>query len=39
MNELGKSVKIFMFQDVISNILNRTFTCMFEYKSSIQRTP
>jgi hypothetical protein len=35
-NELGKSVKIFMFQDTISNILNRTFMCMFEHKSSIQ---
>jgi hypothetical protein len=37
MNELGNSVKIFMFQDIISNILNRTFTSMFEHKSSIQR--
>jgi hypothetical protein len=37
MKELGNSVKIFMFQDIISNILNRTFTCMFEHNSSIQR--
>jgi hypothetical protein len=36
-NELGNSVKIFMFEDIIiSNILNRTFTCMFEHSPSIQ---
>jgi len=28
MNEMGNSVKIFKFQDTISNILNRTFTHM-----------
>jgi hypothetical protein len=28
-----------MFQDTISNILNRTFMCMFEHKSSIQWRP
>jgi hypothetical protein len=31
MNLLGNSVKIFMFQDIILNILNRMFTCMFEH--------
>jgi len=37
MNKLGTNVKIFMFQDIISNVINRTFACMFEHSSSIQR--
>jgi hypothetical protein len=34
---LGYGVKIFIFQDTVSNILSRTFTQMFEHSSSIHR--
>jgi len=36
MNELRNSFKIFMVEDIISNILSRMFTCMFEHSSSVQ---